>query len=312
MHRLYRRLRDRPALPGGRVDRGAAARAAPGATRVFAAALALLCGLMLAGPAAVRAAEKPLIFGVFPKLTARQTVTVYLPLAKSMEKQLGRPVAIYSARDFETFVEHTARGEYDILLTAPHLAWLAHQDAGYAPLMKYAEPTRGLLVVADASAYRRPEEMRGRTIATADAIAVTVLAAEAELAARGIERRIDYQTRDAGTHLNAVMQVINGRADAAMLGLHPYLLLPPEVRARLRILVETGPVSSLMYLTHPRLRARDTEAVRRGILAFAATAEGARFLRHGGYGNFVAADASELPALQPYALQAQEMLRARR
>lgn len=278
----------------------------------FAGVLALLFGLMLAGPAAVRAAEKPLIFGVFPKLTARQTVTVYLPLAKSMEKQLGRPVAIYSARDFETFVERTARGEYDIVLTAPHLAWLARQDAGYAPLVKYAEPTRGLLVVARASAYRRPEEMRGRTIATADAIAVTVLAAEAELAARGIERQIDYQTRDAGTHYNAVMQVLNGRADAAMLGLHPYLLLPSEVRARLRILAETGPLSSLMYLTHPRLPARDAEAVRRGILAFAGTAEGTRFLQQGGYGSFIAADGSELPALQPYALEARELLRARR
>ncbi|MHB1354326.1 MAG: phosphate/phosphite/phosphonate ABC transporter substrate-binding protein [Thiobacillus sp.] len=239
-------------------------------------------------------------------------MTVYLPLAKSMEKQLGRPVAIYSARDFGTFVERTRRGEFDIVLTAPHLAWLAHQDAGYAPLMKYAEPTRGLLVVARASAYRRPEEMRGRTIATADASALTVLATEAELAARGIERRIDYRTRDAGTHLNAVMQVLNGRADAVMLGLHPYLLLPPEVRARLRILAETGPLSSLMYLTHPRLRARDTEAIRRGILAFAATAEGARFLRRGGYGSFVPADDGELPALQAYALQVREMLRAPR
>lgn len=312
MHRLYRGLRpDRPAYPAGLADRAAAKRVMRTARHFFAAAIALLCGLVLAGGAA-GAAEKPLIFGVFPKLTARQTVTVYLPLAKSMEKQLGRPVAIYSARDFETFVERTRRGEYDILLTAPHLAWLAREDAGYAPLLKYAEPTRGLLVVARASAYRHPEDMRGRTIATADPLAVTVLAAEAELAARGIERQIDYQTRGAGTHFNAVMQVVNGRADAAMLGLHPYLLLPPEVRARLRILADTEPLSSLMYLTHPRLPARDVEAVRRGILAFAATAEGARFLRRGGYGSFVPADDSELPALQPYALQAREMLRASR
>ena len=34
-----------------------------------------------------------------------------------------------------------------MLLTAPHLAWLARQDAGYQPLLKYAEPVRGLLVV---------------------------------------------------------------------------------------------------------------------------------------------------------------------
>lgn len=281
------------------------------ALRGRASGLALVL-LLAGGSGGAAATDKPAIFGVFPNLTARQTVAIHMPVAQALEKQLGRPVVIYSARNFKTFVERTRRGEYDILLAAPHLAWLAHQDAGYRPLLKYAEPTRGLLVVGRNSPYRAPEEMRGRTIATADAIAVTVLAVQAEMAAHGLKHEIDYHTDDAGTHLNAVMQVLNRRADAAMLGLHPYLLLPPEIRGRLRIVAQTGPLSSLMYLTHPRLRDQERAAVRRGLLGFAATAEGKRFLERGGYGGFVPVEGNELQAFRPYAIEAQEILRTAR
>ena len=126
-----------------------------------------LCGTLaftLIADANARPTDTPLIFGVFPNMTARQTLEIYQPLASLMEKRLQRRVAIYSARDFKTFVEHTRQGDYDILLTAPHLAWLARQDAGYRPLLKYARPTRGLLVVKNTSPYRVPEDLRGQIL----------------------------------------------------------------------------------------------------------------------------------------------------
>lgn len=252
--------------------------------------------------------DTPLIFGVFPNMTAKQTLEIYQPLAREMEKRLRRRVAIYSARDFKTFVERTRQGDYDILLTAPHLAWLARQDAGYRPLLKYAQPTRGLLVVKSTGPYRIAEDLRGQNIATPDSIAVAALAVQADMAALGLRRDIDYQIMDYGSHLNAVMQVINGRTAAAMLGLHPYKLLPAEIRKQLRIVVETAPLSSLMYLTHPRLRDQEANAVRRALLDFASTPEGKVFLQHGGYGGFVPVDGNELRAFRPYALQAEKMM----
>jgi len=267
----------------------------------------LLLLAMVIRPAA--GADQPLVLGVFPHLTARQTIEIHHPLASALEKQLQRRVVIYSARDFKTFVARTRQGEYDILLTAPHLAWLARQDAGYRPLLKYAQPVRGLLVVKSASPFRQLDALRGRTIATADPVALAVLALQAELATHGL-KRIDYRTTESGTHLNALMQVINGRADAAMLGLHPYNLLPPELRQQLRVLAETPPLSSLMYLTHPRLGDAEAQAVRKALLSFAASPEGLAFMQRGGYGGFANVEGDELRAFRPYALQAQEMLQA--
>ena len=265
---------------------------------------------MISRPAAC--ADTPLVFGVFPNLTARQTIVTYRPLADVLEKHLQRRVILFSARDFKTFVERTRQGDYDILLTAPHLAWLARQDAGYRPLLKYAQPARGLLVVKADSPFAEPGALRGRTIATPDSIAIAALALQAELAAHGLRHNIDYRTVESGTHLNAVMQVVNGRADAAMLGLHPYKLMPPELRQQLRVITETPPLSSLMYLTHPRLRDAEAQAVRTALLDFAATPEGRAFMQRGGYGGFADVDGSELTAFRPYALEAQEMLRLSR
>jgi phosphonate transport system substrate-binding protein len=288
----------------------------PGRTRLLAGFLAshagvlllALCGLFVLQSA--HAADKPLVLGVFPNMTAKQIVETYRPLADSLEKHLQRRVVIYSARDFKTFVERTHRGEYDIVLTAPHLAFLARREAGYRPLLKYAQPVRGILVVRHDAPLRDLGDLRGRTLATADPLALVVLAIHAELGEHGLRREHDYQTLDFSTHLNAAMQVINGRVDAAVMGLHPYNLMQPELRRQLRVLAETPPLSSLMVLTHPRLRDAEAQAIQKGLLRFAATPKGQAFIQRGGYGGFVEASGHELESFRPYALQAQIMLRA--
>lgn len=274
--------------------------------RLLATLLLFLAGVL----PATGAEPPPLKFGIFPNMSIRQVIEVYQPLADALGKQLNRRIVIYSARDFRTFAKRTRQGEYDIVLTAPHLAWLARQDAGYRPLLKYAQPTRGLLVVRADSALRKPEDLQGRILARADALAVTALAIQAELAAHGLRHDLDYTTTDTGTHNNAVMQVLAGRADAAALGLHPYRLLAPELRDKLRVLLESPPVSSLMFLTHPRLHDAEAQAVRKALQDFALTPEGQAFMQRGGYGGFAQVDGSELRAFRPFALQVQELLRS--
>jgi len=251
----------------------------------------------------------PLILGIFPNTTAKQIVETYRPLANALEKSLQRRVEIYSAPNFKAFVERTRQGEYDLLLTAPHFAWLARQDAGYRPLLKYTEPVRGLLVVKSSSAYREVDGLRGRTIAIPDPLAVIALALQAELAENGLKTGSDFRTLNAGTHVNAAMQVIKGRADAAMVGQLPFLLFPPEVRKQLHVLLETPPLSSLTYLVHPRIREAEVLAIRKSLLAFAATPAGRAFLKKGGFGGFSALSGDELNAFRPYALQTRVMLR---
>ena len=279
----------------------------PLARSFFLPILWLLLGLLVVRPAGAADAP-PLTLGVFPNTTAKQIVETYRPLADALEKSLQRRVEIYSAPNFKTFVERTRQGEYDLLLTAPHLAWLARQDAGYQPLLKYTQPVRGLLVVKSTSPYRDVAELRGHRIAIADPLAVIVLAVQAELAEAGLKSGTDYQIINAGTHINAALQVIKGRADAAMVGQNALMQFPPDLHQQLLVLLETLPLSSLTYLTHPRLRDAEVKTIRNTLLRFAATPEGRALLQQGGFGGFSPLNSNELNAFRPYALQTQKML----
>lgn len=273
--------------------------------------LVLLAALLLGATfRPVWGAEAPLVFGVFPNLTARQILATYQPLADALEKHLGRPILVYSARDFRTFIARTHAGEYDLVLTAPHLAWLARQQAGYRPLLKYTEPVRGLLLTRADSKIATTQALRGRVVAIADEIALATLAVELDLATQGLERGRDYRTLQTGTHVNAITQVLGGRADAAIVGIHPFKMMPAEKRAQLRVLAETQPMSSLTYLAHPRLRDAEAKALREGLLEFADSPAGRAFLAQGGFGGLVGADDSELHAFRPHALRTQALLRA--
>lgn len=46
-----------------------------------------------------------LLFGVFPKMTAKQTLDIHRPLAHVLEQHLRQRVAIHGARGFNAFVE---------------------------------------------------------------------------------------------------------------------------------------------------------------------------------------------------------------
>lgn len=290
---------------------GAGARAVPlRPTLKYTLAALLGCALLALFIRPAASADKPLVFGVVPYLTAKQTLETYHPLVNALEKHLKRRVIVYSAPDYKTFVARTRQGEYDILLTAPHLAWLAQQEAGYRPLLKHTQDVHGLLVVKSDSPLQTLEAFRGHTLATTDPIAIVALAIQAELAAHGLRPHIDYHVTNAGTHRNAAIQVIQGRADGGTMGVHAYKLMPNELRQQLRVLAETPPLSSLMYLTHPRLRDAQAQAVRKALLAFADTPEGEAFMQRGGFGRFTEIDGKELRAFRTYALQAQETLRA--
>ncbi len=263
-------------------------------------------------PALTLAGQMPLIFGVFPNLSPKVLVETYRPLADFLQDRLYRHVEIYSAPDFKTFIANTAHGEYDLLLTAPHLAWLARQRAGFRPLLKYAQPVRGMLVVRADSPIQSPVQLHGKRIATADPLAVVTMAMLAQLRVQGLDPGSTVQITNAQTHNNAAMRVFNGEADAAILGIQGFSHLPADVKEGLRVIDETPPLSSQVFLTHPRVRDQEALAIRRALLDWAATPEGKAFMERGGFGGFAELDGQELRAVRPYALEVQEKLKALR
>jgi phosphonate transport system substrate-binding protein len=259
-----------------------------------------LCALLLASllPMRAVAGQRPLTLGLFPFLSPQQLVMYYQPLASYLENQLHRPVKLGSTKDFHSFIDATQRGDFDIVLTAPHLAWLAH-----------ANTVSGLLVVKRSSEIHSASGLRGGVIAIPDPLAVVTLLMESYLAKQGLQSGKDYRFITRGTHNNAALSVTSGEAAAAVIASLAYEKLPDAPRTQLRIIGRTAAVSSVFFMVNKHLDQSTADAVQAALLHFNDTAAGQAFLQQTHYQRILPADSHSLSSMSVYALQIQRMIR---
>lgn len=274
-------------------------------TRRQLCALILCCSL----PLGARAATTPLVIGLFPNLSPQRQFRLYQLLAEYLRQRLARPVQLYTAKNPRAFVEATQHGDFDIVLTPPHLAWMAEHEAGYRPLATYASTIRGLLVVALSSGLHSATELRGRTIAIPDPLAIVTMLGVAYLQEAGLRRDMDYHFLSWGSHNNAALAVINGEAPAAILGALSFGQMPETVRSKLRIIGETPEVKSFFFMANPRLTPATVQAVQDALLAFGATPQGRLFLDRSHFGRILPADPHGLTAMARYGAETQRLLK---
>ncbi len=257
--------------------------------------------------------QKPgLKFGVFPNLSIRVLLETYQPVADAVSDASKQPIELQSAADFETFYQRTQSGEYDLLLTAPHLAWLAWKEAGYRPLLAYDQPVRGLLVVKRGSAIKTLADLKAKTVARADPLAIVVMRMEKQLVKAGLRAGRDYQSVEAvGSHNNAALLVHQGKADAGILGALPLRKLAPDVQSGLQIIAETEALPSQVYLVGQRVSPDQEALLLHGIQQFMLSEAGRVFLEKGGFGGIHRLTRIELNRVAVDAKQVKQMLSVR-
>jgi phosphonate transport system substrate-binding protein len=237
-------------------------------------------------------------FGVFPQLSVRVLVETYQPLADSLAAAVKQQVDLETAADFYTFHQRAMAGEYDLLLTAPHLAWLAWKEGKYRPILIYQEPARGLVVVRKDSPYKQLSDLRGITLATPDPYAIINIRLERELAKAGLTPGRDVKLTAVGSHTNAATHLSERQSDAAIVGVYPYHRLPREMRDGLRIIAETPPMPSHVFLVHPRISEAQEREIIKVIEQFMQGETGKAFLQKNGYGGVRALKTNELKQVE--------------
>lgn len=263
---------------------------------------------MLGGICSSFAAGDVLKFGVFPNLSARVMMETYQPMANYLGNSLGQPVNIESAADFVTFNKRTMDGEYDLVLTAPHLAWLAWKEGGYRPILTYLEPARGYLVVRADSQYKKITDLKGKTIAMPDPLAVVNIRMEKILEKAGLRPGLEYSIADTGSHTNAATHVYQGQADAAVVGVLAFLRLQKDIRDSLQIIAETQPMTSHVYLVHSHTTPSREGAIKQAVKDFVLTEAGQAFLQKGGFGGVRFVKLDELKQMESDAKELKKRL----
>lgn len=230
-------------------------------------------------PTQSMAVEKPLILGVFPYLSGYSVVSKFTPLRDYLAAELKRPVQVFTAPDFRTFIERTQRGDYDIALTAPHMARLAILEANYAPLATYKATLQAFIVVKRDAPYTTLADLRGKSIAIPDRLAIVTLLGTRMLRAANLRENQDYSLVVTESHNSAALSVQHGQHDAAIIGSTPFKQLTPEVQASLRILANSEPLPTQYYIAHKRLGSRQITRLQSLLVTFAEnTPDGQKFI----------------------------------
>jgi len=116
---------------------------------------AIIITLLLAAiPGFVFADTEPqqpahLTFGFLPIVSPERLVKRFAPLTAYLSRELGIEIRMETAPDFMTFVRRTHdEKRYDILFTAPHLYYLAHNNHGYHAVARVDRPGMQAVIVA--------------------------------------------------------------------------------------------------------------------------------------------------------------------
>jgi phosphonate transport system substrate-binding protein len=272
----------------------------------------LLLGLVLLTAPVAAAADASsgnrLVVGLVPNVSTRTLISAFQPMRQYLEQQLRQPVELYTAPDFRSFYERTQGGEFDLVVTPAHFAWLAIREANYVPLTTYRNPLQGLVIVKQGSAINSARALRGKRVGVVDPLAIVTMRGLQWFQEQGLQSGADFTVHKSAPHNTAALAVANGELDAAIIGSGPYRIMPEDIRAQVRVLAAVGAVPNAIYLANGRLPSRQRKALQGALLAFGDTLEGRRFMDQYGYGGFKTIGAAELKPMEVYSQRVKELL----
>jgi phosphonate transport system substrate-binding protein len=274
--------------------------------RLRAAVLLLLALAWARGAAAASGIE----IAITPFLPVRTLVQHYEPMRLFLEKQLQQPVIFVTAPDYKTFNERILKREYSYLVTVANGAYVAIADAGYVPLLRPVIDTRPTLVVKLDAGIRRTADLRRKTVALSDRLALVSMQAPAMLREAGLDPEHDVALRYHPNHAAAVNYMLSGEADAAIVSDRALMQMAPAVKDATRVVAvwDKGAAPGVVYLASPRLPRASREQFARAVLDFVHTAEGRRVMERLGYGGLRPTKAEELKFLAPYGASLKTLL----
>lgn len=237
--------------------------------------------------------------GVLPHVSVRAIIANYQPLRQLFERDLGRPVEISTAPDFRAFAGRTQAGQYDLVVTAAHLARIAQLDGNYVVLGTNAAPMKGLLVMSRDQPIASAQQLRGRTLAVANPQSLVAMRGLAWLRERGLAADGDFTVVRAANEDSLGQMVAQGEAAMAMLSNIELRQIPEAVRGRLQTFAVFAEVPGFVWLAHRRLGAPDVARLRHRLMSLPATEEGRRFLEANGIEGLRELGEGELAALDP-------------
>lgn len=253
--------------------------------------------------------EKPLEIGVVPYLSARVLIGSYEPLRLYLEQMLGRPVKIYSASGFKQFYLNAKGGDYDVVISAAHIARILQKSSKFTPLARYSTNNHSLVMTALNSKLHTLHDLQGQVLAVPDQLSLATIVCMNYLRENGLQAGTDFHLLEAPSFASAILLVQKAEASAAVTTDAVLSQMPREMRESVRPIVDAGEFSNLVFLAHPRLGKNITNLLSKTLLKFGNDIHaGKQFFNSTGFGGIVAVTAKDMQNLDRYITETNRLL----
>lgn len=222
--------------------------------------------------------------GILPNISARVLLAQYQPMRTFLAQTLGRPVQLSTAPSWNAFHERTLAFDYDLVITASHVARVAQLERGFVPLLVYEPPIKGMIVCARARPLKNIADLNGQTLALSNPKSLVTLRGFQWLAEQGLARGRSFKTINTPTDDSVGNVVIHGDAVAAMLSGGEYRAIPEPVKEQLQVVTTFAEVPGFVVLASPRLAPDLVHSIRQELLRFSnGSPEGKAFFAATGF-----------------------------
>ncbi len=257
------------------------------ALRLLAASLA-----MGAGPAAaftLEPVEPPLTFGVFPFLPALEIGRRFGPVSTALAEMLGRPVALQTKTDFESFHRFLCDGRYDLALMHPFLYADAAAAQDFRLLGRIREDLAAFIVAGKADNCRDFKDLCGKVLAMPPRLAGVTQLAMHELEERRLLGPGDVRVEFHRTKSSCIHAVVNGSAAACVLPGFVLNQLKAFTSFELEPKFHTQAVPGILLAAHARLGEPTLKCLQEAVLTLDRIPAGHNLLASFGWTGFVPA-----------------------
>lgn len=224
----------------------------------------------------VATSAAPLKVYIVPQLTATQTYTNWAPLLEQVGQQTKQCFDLNVPSSIPQFESDLNDGLPDFAFMNPYHAVMKWREHKYIPLVASSEPIYGVLSVTRDSKIQTVHGLNGTKIAfpAPNAFAASLLI-RATLTLEGVPFTPVYLK----THSNVYRSVIRGDVVAGG-GIQSTLQSEPaELRAELRVLMETKRYTAHPFSAHARVPSELQHQIQDAFLVLGQTSEGRQLLK---------------------------------
>lgn len=269
-----------------------------------------LLSLALCARVASADGMRDLEIGVLPNLSTRVLMTQYAPLRDALARSLNRPARIATAPDWSRFTRRGLEGDYDLIVTAAHLARLQQVEAGLIPVGRFTPDIPALLVTRGDAPVSRLTDLRGKIVALPNVHSLVALQSLHRLAEAGLRPGQDLRLISVPTDDSVGNLLLRGDATAAVLSGGEFRMIPEDIRARLKVVQTVAEVPGFIVLASPRLDADALERLRRCLESFPGSSDGQRFAELTGFSGLTTVDDALMKSLDIHLPDARQILQA--